>query len=199
MHCELAPSSVLLPQPRSSHQEAAPAASRPLAPASGRAAAGGRRPSTAPAAGAEGPCLLCRAARQRSARKGKPDNEEFGSAGLLSNHKQPSGGTKPALLHGKDKRSRWDSVEERGSEPARYECAAKYRSHERLDRERTTGPNCKGCSCTSPGWGSPGPPSPACREGGAPRSPRAPQPNPGPRAAVRTQQTAPCRGLMVLW
>lgn len=43
MRCELAPSSVLLPQPRSSHQEAAPAASRPLAPTSVRAAAGGRR------------------------------------------------------------------------------------------------------------------------------------------------------------
>lgn len=79
--------------------------------------------------------LICRAQRQRSARKGKPNNEEFGTAGLFRNHKQPSGGTKPALLYSKDKLSCWDSAKERDSDPTHRERRAKYRSHIHLDRE----------------------------------------------------------------
>lgn len=86
------------------------------------------------------------APRQRSAWKGKLDNEEFDSASSFSNRKQPSGGTKPALLYRKGKLSYRDSEKAHDPDPTCSERTAKYCSHVHLDRGRTTGPKREGSS-----------------------------------------------------
>lgn len=144
-----------------------------------------------------------RAPRQRSAWKGKPDNEEFDSASLFSNRKQPSGGTKPALLYRKGKLSYRDSEKARDPDPTRSKRTAKYCSHVHLDGGRMTSPKREGSSwhllcLTEQGHISRPPwlcsPLPAGSNGGrgegAVRStPRALHPNPGPRPHILTQQT----------